>query len=255
MADAKLPALLRLLEPRLGGLRSLPPEPPLEQVIVAILARGTSEARALTSLRRLRAAFVDWNEVRVSTVREIMDASGLGSGEAARERAVLVRDLLSGIHRRFNRLSLDALRGPRSKTLERRLERFLEVLGSRSSRTAAVIRRVLDGDSPPVPAAPGVARVVRRIGLTMRTPRAGELRALLTADLGAEDRLLALQLLHGVADDFCLEEEPRCPRCPAEDACAFRRTAARTARPKRRAPKAPKSGAPAAPAGRRARGK
>ena len=54
-----------------------PPEPKrpvLEELIYAILREGTTAADADRAYGTLRRAFIDWNEIRVSTVQEVADA-------------------------------------------------------------------------------------------------------------------------------------------------------------------------------------
>src|SRR3954454_4247591 len=47
------------------------PRPLLEELIYAICREGSTPADADAGYARLRKAFIDWNEVRVSTVQEV----------------------------------------------------------------------------------------------------------------------------------------------------------------------------------------
>src|SRR5271170_3733608 len=50
------------------------PRPVLEQLIYAILREGSTRDLADQAFRLLRERFFDWNEIRVSSVREIEEA-------------------------------------------------------------------------------------------------------------------------------------------------------------------------------------
>ena len=50
------------------------PRPLLEELIFAICREGSTTEEAEAAYARLRKVFVDWNEIRVSTVQEVSDA-------------------------------------------------------------------------------------------------------------------------------------------------------------------------------------
>ena len=68
-ADVK--RLVELLEPRFGAVRELDEPRPLEQLVLLMLARGASLPKARRLLKMLQTDYVDWNDVRVTNVREI----------------------------------------------------------------------------------------------------------------------------------------------------------------------------------------
>ena len=67
----QVPKLVSLLEPRLGAVRELDEPRPLEQLILLMLARGGTLAKARRALKILQTDYVDWNDVRVTSPREI----------------------------------------------------------------------------------------------------------------------------------------------------------------------------------------
>jgi endonuclease III len=122
------------------------PLPIIEELIVAILARETTEPQAVAAYRRLIENVVDLNELRVTTPREMADFVGAGFPECA-EKAEEITSVLSDIVVREGRLDLAALK--QKKVREAR--EYLETLGGASPFAAAwVLSRCLGGHAVPV---------------------------------------------------------------------------------------------------------
>lgn len=66
-------------------------------------------ADATAALKRLKAAFIDWNDLRVSLTSDIVDVIGHKHWRAA-DRVSRMRDAMNGIFRREHKVSLDRLR-------------------------------------------------------------------------------------------------------------------------------------------------
>jgi hypothetical protein len=64
---------------------------------------------AAAALKRLKAAFIDWNDLRVSLTSDIVDVIGHKHWRAA-DRVNRMRDAMNGIFRREHKVSLDRLR-------------------------------------------------------------------------------------------------------------------------------------------------
>ena len=73
------------------------PEPVVETVIFHRLHFGMTAANALKSFRQLVMEFVDWNEIRVSTIQEIREQ--LKTGVNSLDSAVFIKDFLELVHR------------------------------------------------------------------------------------------------------------------------------------------------------------
>src|SRR5262245_55303715 len=88
----------RLVTQVLGALTKgktpaeLPARPVLEQFLYAICRESTTPAKAEQAFKNLQEHFFDWNEVRVSSVRELADA--LGEVPEAETRAQRIIDFL-----------------------------------------------------------------------------------------------------------------------------------------------------------------
>ena len=71
------------------------PLPVLEQLVLAVLADGTTTAKADAVFRRLKANYFDWNEVRVSAVAELQES--LAELPDPEQRATRLKSCLKSI--------------------------------------------------------------------------------------------------------------------------------------------------------------
>ena len=97
------------------------------------LSMGADDA--LQSFRQLKEKFVDWNEVRISTVREIQEELASSS---TLELAVFIKDLLEFIHRERQFVSLEFLA---EKNLGE-IRKYLKQVKGIDSSTVDLILRV-----------------------------------------------------------------------------------------------------------------
>lgn len=71
-ATKKLVALLDRLEKRFGPVRFLPGGTALDQVLFLILREGNDYRRAQKAIHALKEEYVEWNELRVATPKELV---------------------------------------------------------------------------------------------------------------------------------------------------------------------------------------
>ncbi len=91
------------------GLRKPSPHPDfIEALVYQILELGVSEKAAKDALKRLREEYIDWNDMRVATVREIMDVIG-AKYHRIREKAEDLKHLLADIYTAFRRMDIKDL--------------------------------------------------------------------------------------------------------------------------------------------------
>ncbi len=106
---AKVKRLMNRLRREHGKPPAVEPTDPLEQMLIAILARNATDAGAREAYAQLREATVDLNDLRVTRAADICEIIGNTSPESdARARAI--RDALKEVFDRENRLTLDFLR-------------------------------------------------------------------------------------------------------------------------------------------------
>jgi endonuclease III len=83
----------------------------IEALIYQILELGTLERAARDALKRLREEYVDWNDMRVATVREIEDILG-PRYYLVREKAEDIKHLLADLYTAFRRMEIADLLTP-----------------------------------------------------------------------------------------------------------------------------------------------
>ena len=105
---AELLAACEQLEERYGRRKLLKHADFIEALVFQILELGVKEATARQTLERLRAEYVDWNDMRVATVREIEDILG-GKYYRCREKAEDIKHLLADLYTAFRRMDIQDL--------------------------------------------------------------------------------------------------------------------------------------------------
>ena len=188
------------------------PRPILEQLIYAICREGTTRDKADQAFRVLRERFFDWNEIRVSSVRELEEV--LHDLPHAESRAQRLVSLLQEVFETTFSFDLESLHKKGLKQAAKQLGRY-EATNDHS--VAWVIQHSLGGHAIPLDDAN--LRVVRRLGLveeeltdpeTLRT----SLEHLVPKARGPHFH----ELISFLAADACWKE-PNCPSCPMCQEC------------------------------------
>ena len=136
------------------------PRPILEQLIYAICREGTTRDKADQAFRALRERFFDWNEIRVSSAREIEEV--LHELPHADSRAQRLISLLQEVFETTFSFDLESLHKKGLKQAAKQLGRY-EATNDHS--VAWVIQQSLGGHAIPLDDA--ALRVVRRLGLKL----------------------------------------------------------------------------------------
>jgi endonuclease III len=103
-----------------GAVALPPPTDPTDELVVALLLEGTTERKAVSAMRRLKRAFVDYNEVRVTRTSEIAEV--IGPLPAAAAKSHLIPQVLNALFDRFHRAGLE----PLAELPRRDARKFLE---------------------------------------------------------------------------------------------------------------------------------
>jgi endonuclease III len=136
------------------------PEPRavLEQFLYAICREGASRAQADRAFRNLQERFFDWNEVRVSSPREVEEA--LGNIPEPESRA---NRLISFLHEIFETTFSFDLESLHKKGLKQAAKQLSRYQAANDYAVSWVIQHSLGGHAIPLDA-PSI-RVLRRLGL------------------------------------------------------------------------------------------
>lgn len=189
------------------------PRPVLEQFIYSICREGTTRERADRAFRSLQERFYDWNEVRVSSVREVEEVlSELPRSESRAQRLIL---FLQEVFETTFSYDLEGLQKKGVKQAAKQLSRYQ---AANSFTVAWVTQQSLGGHAIPLDS-PGLL-ALRRLGLLDGEQEDPEVvRASLEHLIPKVKGTLFSELLSSLADEFCLEDEPTCCDCPLHNEC------------------------------------
>lgn len=210
----KLEPLLRTLSREGGGPIVTRRRPPLETGLVSILARGASEAAAERGMVRLQRDYVDWNEVRVSSVVELEDALREARVPDAFRKADALKAFLDRVYAEGNKPTLEALASLETE----KARKFLGEFKSLTPRQRGAIWYLGGGRSGVVGDA-GLLRVLRRIGLVSSTTGETSLEEWLTAGWPGHEGYGVYDALARVAEEVCRSDVPDCARCALNRSC------------------------------------
>lgn len=191
------------------------PRPLLEELVYAICREGSTPADADAGYARLRKAFVDWNEVRVSTVQEVGEY--LRPLAAPGSRAKRIIGLLQEVFEATYTFDLSELTKKGLKDTARKLRFYKE--GVNDYAVAWVVQRSLGGHAIPLDEA--TLRVLARLGVveevdpeSLEAVRAS-IEHVIPKTRGAE--FTDLMSIH--AKEICVEKDPHCSACPLKNEC------------------------------------
>jgi len=193
------------------------PRPVLEQYLYALCREGVTREQADRAYRNLREQFFDWNEVRVSSVRELADA--LEALPNAEGRALQLVEFLQDVFETTYSFDMEHLHKKGLKVAAKQLARY-----NNDFAAAWVIQQSLGGHAIPVDA-PSL-RTLRRMGVVEGEEQDGEaLRASLEHQVAKAKGPLFNDLVSELAEEFCYEADPACSACPMSPACQYANSA------------------------------
>jgi endonuclease-3 len=186
-----------------------PPEqearPVLEQFLYAICREGAPREQADRAFRNLREHFFDWNEVRVSSPRELEEA--LGNIPAGETRANRLISFLQEVFETTYSFDLETLHKKGLKQAAKQLSRYQ---AASDYAVAWVVQHSLGGHALPLDA-PSL-QILNRLGLIDEEEQDLEgSRASLEHLIPKSRGSLFVELISALAHDPNWEEDPSCP--------------------------------------------
>jgi len=82
---------------------------PVDALVLAIVSENLTESHAQTAIKKLKDYFVDWNDLRVATIEEVIEVLGADVEPAGSIAATLI-SVLNAVFNKHNMLSLQSLR-------------------------------------------------------------------------------------------------------------------------------------------------
>src|SRR5262245_44605797 len=202
--------------------------PVLEQLIYAICREGATRELADQAYQALRERFFDWNEIRVSSSREVEEV--LAELTHAEARAQRIIGLLQEVFETTFSFDLESLHKKGLKQAAKQIERYQSANDYTSSWA---VQRSLGGHAIPVD--PPTLRATRRLGLVDEDQENLEaLRGTLEHLVPKAKGPLFNELISFLAEEYCWDDDPNCSACPMCGDCVYGKEASRTvtSRPK-----------------------
>jgi endonuclease III len=187
---------------------------PMDFAVWGTVAANVPADAAERGYRALQREFVDWNELRVATWREIGTVLERAKVPDPGRKAVAVRRALQQMYSRMNKLTLEAAVGMNAEDARRYVEGFSDWP---STASGAVYYGY--GNGTGVPATMGVVRVAERVGLMAEGIGARKQQQALEKLVHRTKHFRFHHALAGLADVICIHKDPRCEECPVVDLC------------------------------------
>jgi endonuclease-3 len=210
----------RVLSTLLGQIRKTsdadhPGRPVLEQLIYGLCREGATADQADRAYDYLCETFFDWNEIRVSSQRELEEAfEGMSDAETRAQRLVA---FLQEVFENTYSFDLEFMQKKGVKQAAKELGRYQ---AANEYLVAWVIQRTLGGHA--IPLDPPTLRSTRRLGLLESHQEDTEaarssLEHLVPKAKGPQ----FTDTISTIADQFCFEIDPNCHGCPLSSECVF----------------------------------
>jgi endonuclease-3 len=183
-------------------------QPVLDQFLYAICREGVTREEADQAFAALQEKFFDWNEVRVSSHREIEEV--LDELTNAPERVQRLISFLQEVFETTFSFDLESLKKKPMKQAAKQLSRYQ---AANDYIVSWVTQKSLAGHAIPVDAP--TLRVVQRVGLVESTMDNLETaRASLEHHIPKARGAAFCDNVSNIANQVCFEEDPNCPDCP-----------------------------------------
>jgi endonuclease III len=190
-----------------------PPRPVLEQMVYALLREGATCEEADAALERLKNQFFDWNEVRVSSDHELIEALA-GLPEAA-VRAERIISLLQEVFESTYSFDLESFQKKGLKQAAKQIGRYQ---AANEFTVAWVTQQSLGGQAIPIDTP--TLRTVRRLGLVdSDAVDSDAVRTSLEHQVPKAKSPLFSELISLIARDYCWDDSPNCSQCPLRSDC------------------------------------
>lgn len=187
--------------------------PVLQQFLYGVCREDATREQADEAYRFLCEKFFDWNEVRVSSLRELEEAfEGMSDAEMRARRLIAFLQEVFEVHFAFD---LDKLQKEGLKQAAKKLARYQ---AANDYIVSWVMQRSLGGHAIPVD--PPTLRCARRLGLLEDGQEDADARASLEHLIPKAKGTLFTDGISAIAGEYCWEEQPQCSSCPLSGDCA-----------------------------------
>jgi len=207
---------LQILDAEYSNKITDEPKSVLSQLIFSIIARNFTRKCADKAFLIFQKKFVDWNEVRISSVSEISEVLEQVNAPNVERKAKNIKKILVDIYSDYHKISLEFVKSFSTEKTKKILQ------GLRG-----ITPRVMDSvllfalDYPVVPVVSPFARVIRRLGFVKLSATQKEIYKALEklipkTKIEKHSRLL---IHHG--ENVCMLQKPNCIKCILKKFCPY----------------------------------
>ena len=191
--------------------------PVLEQFIYAILRENATREAADQAFKSMKEHFYDWNEVRVSSTLEIIEAlEGIVADPQTRSQRVI--DFLQEIFETTYSFDLEPLLEVlQKKGLKQAAKQLSRYQAANDYAVSWVIQHSLGGHAIPLDGS--ALRVLKRMGLVEDQNDLEALRASIEHQIPKTKGTQFVDLISALAESNCHEVDPACPACVIRSVC------------------------------------
>lgn len=210
-----LPQLVEEVRKQFPDSMEMPRLPILECVILAILRENHPLASALNALNQLRDRdnFFDWNEVRVSGLKEIQ--SYLADYPDSEKRAVDLKRFLKELFRQNYKFDVE---GISKKTWKEAKDELAEYATLKNDHHLAHVQ-VLTFGGHAFPVDNRILTLFQRLGLADAGAEPSSIRGVLEKNISKAQILQTIAMFEKFVDGICTLVDPKCPECPLNSIC------------------------------------
>ncbi|MBM3976879.1 MAG: hypothetical protein FJ299_07810 [Planctomycetes bacterium] len=198
--------------------------PLVENALLCVLVRTLSQAQAEATIKSLKQAAGDWNELRVCQPQELQPLIATKDAARSLRAARDVRECLQEIFQWSHGYDLESLK--EDWVAAGKFVTYLSFHGHRISH----FLMWLAADKKTLPISAALVRMVDRLGVGERIGSLKKSRAPIenlaggSKEVGAKEQDFLLRMSE-VIDRWCHAQKPLCHQCPLVDDCVFGRKA------------------------------
>lgn len=206
--------IVQNLEKTFGEPKSLRRSDPLAMLIKIILSQATNDQNSRRTYRQLKDSFKNWEELQTASENEIAEA--IKSGGLANQKARVIKNLLTEIKEKQDKVSLDFLTDLSKEKAREYLQNFR---GIGPKTVACTLLFACQTDIFPLDT--HIFRILKRMGI-LPTKISDEKAHRLLDRLVPEKKFYSFHInLIKLGKNICRPQNPLCEKCPVVEYCDY----------------------------------
>ncbi len=205
-------AVYKGLRKKFGARAEYAKKDALDQIIFHVLLLNAPASAAEKAFSALKSDYVDWNEVRVTSLDEI--ASVLKSKGSSANEAPSIKEFLQKLYLTSHTITAEPLQNLSPKRAREFLKSTTELAEEQ------IIEILLEPLNMPItPVNNAIRQALIRLGISRKGATLIQAQSGFTAIAANGKPATAYRLLRVLTRDFCREEEQLCRKCPVKKHC------------------------------------